>query len=63
MLGNEDIVIRVRRSNMETNIVVRGNDSGILTLRTFDPSKQLPPGEVILTEEIREQLLKAQGIE
>jgi hypothetical protein len=62
MLANEDVVIRVRRPSMETNIVLRGHESGILTLRKFDPNKRLPPGEVILTEEIRAQLLKQAGV-
>ena len=62
MLAREDIVIRVRRKTMETNIVLRGQESGILTLRKFDPTIKLPPGEVVLTDEIRDQLLKQKGL-
>ena len=52
MLAGEDIIIRIPRQKHEMNIVLRGTQSGAVTLRGFDPQHPLPQGIVMTAEEV-----------
>jgi hypothetical protein len=57
-LGQEDVIVRMKGNQQETNLVLRGVSNGSLTSRIADISKPIPLGIVMSVEEARALVLK-----
>jgi hypothetical protein len=57
ILGKEDIILRGRYDGQETNIVLRGTDSGSLTIRAPQPRTKIPIYRVVRAIDERAKFL------
>lgn len=56
VLSEQTVVIRILKDTSEQNIVLRGGESGSLSLRKFNPKKVLTLATVMPAEEMRRQI-------
>lgn len=62
ILGGEDVVLRSATENQETNIVLRGNNSGTAIIRHKNEASQAPRFKVIRASVMRLEILEKHGV-
>lgn len=62
ILGGEDVILRSASDKQETNIVLRGTDSGMAIIREKNSSAQAPRFKVVRASVMRLEILARAGV-
>lgn len=63
LVAGEDVVLRASHKNHETNLILRGSASGLVSVTSCDPDRNLPVYNAFSVVDMRKAMLKDQGIE
>lgn len=62
-LGAEDVILRGPYNNMETDIILRGTEGGMVSVRPHQKGRtQLPAFKLVRASEAREEILAQAGL-